>query len=74
MTETEQRNLFDALVMRAGLSFEDGREEMMFTVAKRIFAWSAALQPAPSASTEPATAYAPATISSIGDKASGEKE
>jgi len=62
MTEDNHRALFDALVLRAGLSFEEGREDMMFTVAKQIFEWSEDVRPAPSAATEPATAFAPITI------------
>ncbi|MEM1264524.1 MAG: hypothetical protein AAGI50_00745 [Pseudomonadota bacterium] len=62
MSEESERVLFEALVARAGLNFEPGREEMMFTVARQIFAWSDAVRPAPSAEVEPATAYAPATV------------
>ncbi|MEL6520338.1 MAG: hypothetical protein AAFQ66_05205 [Pseudomonadota bacterium] len=65
MTDDQQRKLFEALVAQSGLSFEEGREEMMFTVAKQIFEWSENIRPAAPAQTEPATAYDPGTIARV---------
>jgi hypothetical protein len=62
MTESEQRAVFDQMTALSGLTYEEGREEMMFTVAKQIFTWSAVLGPTQDPTLEPATAYAPVTV------------
>lgn len=63
MTEDEQYALFKSLTLQSGVSIETGREDMMFTVAKQIFAWSEVLRPAQEARVEPAVCYATETVS-----------